>query len=422
MSQATTHRREILAGVLGNVVEWFDFAIYGFFAPVIGKQFFPSADPTNQVISAFAVFASGFLARPLGAAFFGHLGDRRGRRVVLRTSILLMGLSTLLLGCLPDFDAIGIAAPILLTVLRIAQGFSVAGEYSGSIIYLVERAPSGRRGFIGGWVNVSGVLGFLLGSGTSALISQVLTDDQLVQWGWRVPFLLGVSIAFLAFQFRQSISEQLAPAPSSPRAPLLEALRLDWRAMLQVAGLALIASVGFQMMFVYVTTYLSEHIGVPMPKALEIDTIAMAVLLVLTPVAAWLSDRIGRKPVLLMASGGCVVFAWPLFFLISQDNSTLILMGQLGFAFLVSFALGANSATFVEITHVRYRCTVISVAFNVTAAIFGGTAPLIASWLIKSTGKDTTPTIYLMAVAAITTAVVLTLRETYHDEIALPEL
>ncbi|MEM7435069.1 MAG: MFS transporter [Myxococcota bacterium] len=409
----TTSRTEILAGAVGNVMEWFDFAVYGFFAAVIGEQFFPSDDPTTSVIAAFAVFASGFLARPLGAAFFGHLGDKRGRSVVLRSSVFLMGGSTLLLGCLPTYSQIGVAAPILLTLLRIAQGFSVGGEYTGSVIYLVERAPVGSRGLVGGWANFGAVAGFLLGSGLSALISHFLPDDAIASWGWRIPFLAGVSIAGLGAVFRRTMHEE-GHTLAQGRIPLVEAIRLEWRAMLRIAGLILMANVGFYMMFVYVTTYLSEQVGVPTDKALEIDTIAMSALLVITPAAAWLSDRVGRKPVLLVASIGCLVLALPLFMAIHHDDPWLILGGQLGFAVLIGFAFGANSAAIVELTAARYRCTVISVAYNVTLAIFGGTTPLVASWLIDNTGEDLVPAFYLMLMAAITTVVVLTMPETYR--------
>ena len=419
MSKPSATRLQILAGAVGNVMEWFDFAVYGFFASTIGEQFFPSDDPATSVIAAFAVFASGFLARPLGAAFFGHLGDRRGRRVVLRSSVVLMGVSTLLLGCLPTYESIGVAAPILLTLLRVLQGFSVGGEYTGSVIYLVERAPTGQRGIVGGWANFGAVAGFLLGSGLSALISRMLPEDAVADWGWRIPFLAGVSIAALSAVFRRTIQDDPRATAPHDKVPLVEAVRLEWRTMLRIAGLILMSNVGFYMMFVYVTTYLSEEVGVPMAVALEIDTLAMGSLLVITPLAAWLSDRIGRKPVLLVASIGCLMFALPLFAAIHHDDPVLIFLGQLGFAVLIGFAFGANSATIVEITKARYRCTVISVAYNVTLAIFGGTTPLVASWLIKNTGEDLVPAAYLMAMAVVTTAVVIRIPETFRREVQM---
>ncbi|MEM0967319.1 MAG: MFS transporter [Verrucomicrobiota bacterium] len=418
MNRSSSERKRIIAGSVGNVLEWFDFASYGFFAAVIGEQFFPSDDPTISIIAAFAVFASGFLARPLGAMFFGHLGDKRGRAVVLQASVILMGVSTLLIGCLPNYATIGIAAPILLTVLRVAQGFSVGGEYMGSIIYLVERAPAKKRGFVGSWVNVGATLGFLLGSGLGALISGIVSEEALASWGWRVPFLLGVGIALFAAVFRRHMTEEPGLASASEeKIPLIAAVRLEWRTMLRIAGLVLMANIGFYMMFVYVTTYLAEQVGVSMARALEIDTVAMGTLVIIVPITAWLSDRIGRKPVLLVSSIGCAVLSLPLFMVIHHDDTLLIFLGQLAFAILLGGAFGANSAAIVELTKVRYRCTVISVAYNVSVAIFGGTTPLVAAWLIRNTGQDLVPALYLTLGAIITAITVLTMPETYRRDI-----
>lgn len=404
--------REIVAGATGNVMEWFDFSVYGFFAPVIGREFFPSDDPTSSVISAFAVFACGFLARPVGAAFFGHLGDRHGRRVVLRTSVLLMGASTAIVGMLPNQAQIGIAAPVLLTLLRVAQGFSVGGEYTGSVIYLVERAPANRRGLIGGWTNFGAVAGFLLGSAVGAIISAFCSDIQLAAWGWRIPFILGISIAAVSAFYRAGLEDD-EPAPrESNRAPLVEAIRLEWRTMLRIGGVVLMANVGFYMMFVYITTFLSERVGVSTARALEIDTAAMAALLVIVPLTGWLSDRVGRKPVLLAASIGALLLSVPLFLAIQHDDTLWIFLGQLGFAMIVGLSFGPNAATIVEITRAPLRCTTISVAYNVTLAIFGGTTPLVAAWLISNTGDDMTPAYYVMAMALVTTLVLLSLKET----------
>jgi len=407
--------RTILAGSIGNVMEWFDFAVYGFFAQVIGNQFFPSSDPVTSLLAAFGVFASGFLARPIGAAVFGHLGDRVGRAVVLRWSVLLMGASTCLLGLLPTYGQIGMAAPILIVLLRIAQGFSVGGEYTGSVIYLVERAPAGHRGLVGAWTNFGAVAGFLLGSAMAALIAAVLTDEQVAAWGWRVPFILGVSIALLATFFRRGLKE--ATDHREPDLPLKKAFQTEWRTMLKIAGIIMMSNVGFYMMFVYITTYLSEEFGVAMAEALEIDTIAMAVLMVMTPIGGWLSDRLGRKPVALTSAIGCFLLAIPLLMAIGHDDPKLILLGQLGFSVLIGLSFGANAALLVEITQAPYRCTVISVAYNTTLAIFGGTTPVVATWLIHNTGDTLTPAYYVMAMALVTTGTLACLPETSRREL-----
>jgi MFS transporter, MHS family, proline/betaine transporter len=412
-------RHVILAGIGGNLMEWFDFAIYGFFAPVIGTTFFPASDPVSSLLAAFGVFASGFLARPLGAAFFGHLGDRYGRTLVLRRSIQLMGAATFLMGVLPTYAMAGVAAPVALTVLRVLQGFSTGGEYTGSAIYLVERAPEGTRGAAGSWTAFGAVAGVLLGSAVGALVSALCSDAALHAWGWRVPFLLGVLIAGGAAAFRRDIDES-ASFPPGARSPALEAIRYDRRVMLRVSGIVLGTIVAFYMMFIYVTTYLTVRVGVASATALEIDTLAMCALLLMVPLGGWLSDRTGRKPVLLGASIGSVVLAVPLLGAMHHDDPSVILAGQLGFAVLVGLATGANIATMVEITPPERRCSTISIGYNLTLALFGGTTPLVATWLIRDTGNDLMPAYYVMALAAITTAVLWTLPETAHGALAVP--
>ncbi|MEM8550541.1 MAG: MFS transporter, partial [Verrucomicrobiota bacterium] len=326
-----------------------------------------------------------------------------------------------LVGLLPNYDTIGNAAAIALICLRILQGFSVGGEYTGSIIYLVERAPENRRGIVGGWTNFGAVAGFLIGSAVGALISGVLTVDALDSWGWRIPFVAGVSIAGLAAFFRRNLTETPQNDTLDQQLPLVQAVRSEWRTMLRIAGIVLMANVGFYMMFVYVTTYLSEEVGVPMATALEIDTAAMATLLIFVPLSAWLSDKVGRKPVLLSASIGCLILAIPLFYVIRHDDPGLIFLGQFGFAVLIGLAMGPNAATIVEVTRAPYRCTVVSVAYNVTLAIFGGTTPIVATWLIEETGDLLTPAYYLMGMAVVTTITLLSQRETGKGPIEQPE-
>ena len=398
-------------------MEWFDFAVYGYFAPVIGREFFPEDDPVVSMLAAFGVFASGFLARPVGAAFFGHLGDRQGRAVVLRVSVVLMGMATFGMGLLPNYAMIGAAAPVLLTLLRLAQGFSVGGEYTGSVVYLVEAAPKGRRGLVSGWTNVGAVAGFLLGSAVGAVLTRLCDADQLAAWGWRIPFLIGVTIALAAAFFRRSLEDEAPSSASEDGSPVLEAVRTEWRTMLRVAAVILTANVGFYMMFVYVTTYLSEQVGIEEARALEVDTLAMCALLAIVPAAGWLSDRIGRKPVLLTASIGVLVLSVPLLEAIRHQDPLWILAGQVGFAVLIGLAFGANGAAIVEMTRSRLRCSTISVAYNFCLAIFGGTTPLVAAWLISQTHDDMTPAYYLMGMAVVTTVALLPLRETAWDEL-----
>ena len=360
-----TPTRRLVAGFAGNVMEWFDFAVYGYFAPVIGQTFFPSDDKVTSLLAAFGVFASGFLARPIGAVFFGHLGDRYGRPLVLKVSVILMGTATFSMGLLPGYATVGATAPILLTLLRLAQGFSVGGEYTGSVVYLVEEAPVGRRGRMSAFAALGAVAGFLLGSSLGTAVTLYCTEAELAAWGWRIPFLFGVVIAAVAMFFRRNLDESgTAKSEQSERWPILESFRTEWRAMLRIVGIILTANVGFYMMFVYVTTYLSEETGMKASRALEIDTISMCALLVVIPFAGWLSDRIGRKPVLLIGSVGMLFLSWPLLEAVRYGSSAWTLVGQFGFAILVGFGFGANGAAIVEITQSKLRCSTISVAYK----------------------------------------------------------
>ncbi|WP_309386548.1 MFS transporter [Cerasicoccus frondis] len=409
-------RKQFIAGAIGNVLEWFDFAAYGFFASTIGQQFFPIEDKTLSLLAAFGVFASGFMARPLGAVFFGSLGDRKGREVVLRWSVILMGLSTFALGVLPNYQAIGLAAPVLLTLLRMLQGFSVGGEFTGSIIYLVENAPPGRRGAIGVWAFVGGVLGMLGGSYVGALINDALTPEQLASWGWRLPFLGGISVMAVCLYFRRNLTGN-EPESHTGRPPTWMAIKTDWRVMLKIMGMFLLGSAGFYMMFIYITTYTHEELGMPEGVSLKINSLAMLALVIFSIGWGWISDRVGRKPVLLFSSLGCLLFSYPLFLLIQHTTQLYVFLGQLGFALLIGATLGASTAVMVENTKATFRCSSVSMAYNLTMAIFGGTTPMVATWLIGESGNPLEPTFYLMGLAAVSTVAICFLPETHRLEL-----
>ncbi|MBT5752029.1 MAG: MFS transporter, partial [Rhodospirillaceae bacterium] len=379
---SSAHRKTILAGFIGNILEWYDFAVYGYFAPIIASHFFPSDDPTASLIATFGVFAAGYMARPIGGAIFGHIGDIYGRKLVLTLSVGLMGISTFLIGVLPDHAAIGVSASILLLILRLLQGLSVGGEFTGSIVFLVENARENRRGLTGSWANFGAILGFLIGSGIGAACAILLTQEQLDAWGWRVPFLVGILIAFVGMYIRHNLTE--IPLEETDRdrteSPALTAVKTEWPTMLRIGGLILMANVGFYLMFVYMTTYLSEIIHVDMSTALEINTLCLAVILLLIPVGGYLSDKFGRRPILLAASLSLLVFSYPLMALIHHQNMWMILAGQMGFAILIGLSFGVNPAALVEMVPARIRCSTLSIAYNACLAIFGGTTPLVATY------------------------------------------
>jgi len=407
-------RRVVLAGIAGNVMEWYDFAVYGYFAQAIGQHFFPSRDPTASVIAAFGVFAAGFLMRPFGGLLFGYIGDRMGRQAALTLSVLAMAVPTCLIGLLPDYAQIGVAASALMVGLRLVQGLSAGGEYTTSIVFLVEGAAPGRRGLMGSWSVFGAVAGILLGSAVGAVLTSVVSAEAAQTWGWRVPFLAGLVVGLTGFYIRRHLPKAAArpEAAPPPTAPVREAFRTAWRAMLRVAGLNVLTAVGFYMMFVYVVTYLQQVVHVRAARALDINTINMVLLLLLMPTAGALSDRIGRKPLLVGAALGMFVFAWPLFWLVHHPDSRLILAGQMGFAVLIGLFLGVVPATMAEAFPARVRCSAVSVGYNLCYSVLGGTTPMVTAYLITRSHNDLSPAFYLMAAAAISLLVLLRLHET----------
>ncbi len=402
----------LITGSVGNVLEWYDFALYGYFAPVLATLFFPSDSALASLLSTFGVFAVGFFARPLGAILFGHVGDTRGRRTALVWSVMLMAVPTCLLGLLPTHEEIGIAAPLLLTLLRLLQGLSVGGEFAGSMAFLVEHAPAGRRGYAGSWSEFSAQVGILLGSGTSALLTATLSPEALYAWGWRVPFLLGVLVALVAVYMRTGIEEspefeRLKKSEAVPRFPLFEVLRHRRAELVQAVGIILLYAASFYLVFVYLITYVSRVLAYPLGLAMVSNTLGLAVFTILVPVMGALSDRVGRRAPLLAGAAGLSLLAYPLFTLLDRQTFATILVAHLTFALLVACYAGPMCATVVELFPPQGRYTGLSVAYNLALALFGGTAPLVATFLIERSGSVMAPGWYLLACAVVSGVTVL---------------
>ena len=407
-------RRAALAGAAGNVMEWYDFAVYAYMAPIISGLFFPSEDSFASLLATYGAFAAGYVSRPLGALFFGHIGDTFGRKRVLVLSALLMGAATFAVGILPDTHQIGPVAAAILVVLRVVQGFSVGGEYTGSTTFVVEHAPTRRRAFFASWILSGAAGGFLLGSAVAALMTNLFDAAALHDWAWRIPFISGAAIAIVATILRRSIEEPPVQADASPIAgsPIVVAFRDYWRDLLRIMGLALAVNVGFYIMFVYAVSYLTERMHISAAAAMDINTVCMVVLTFLPLPIALLADRIGRKPILLSGAIGVVVLSWPLFWFMHHQNLTLVLIGQLGFAVLFSWIFAANPAAMAEILPRRVRVTVLSVGYNICLSIFGGTTPLVAAYLVHRTSDDFAPVYYLMALGVLSLIAVLSIPET----------
>jgi MHS family proline/betaine transporter-like MFS transporter len=415
ISQPPKTTRTVVAGVIGNVLEWYDFALFGFFAPVISGLFFPSEDRLASLLATYGVFAIGFLMRPVGGAIFGHIGDRVGRKKALELSVILMAVPTTLVGALPSYHRIGIIAPIILTLVRMLQGASVGGELIGSMSFLGEHSPPGRRGLLGSWTSSSAIGGVLIGSGVAALVTRALSPDDLMAWGWRVPFLCGFLVGLAGLWLRQGIEEspsftEAAEAGEVARSPVSEALRRNFGAVVRTFGLAILMAVGFYLPFVWLSTWLAHINRPPLADALTVNTIALAIFTALIPASGMLSDRLGRKPVIMAGAIGFLVLSYPLFLLLSQGTFAAALGAQLVFAVCGALVIGPCPAAYVEMFPTRTRYSGIAMGYNAAQALFGGTTPLIATWLIRISGNDRAPAFYLIA-AAVTAVAALTIEE-----------
>ena len=413
-SSSPIARKTVVAGAIGNMLEWYDFALYGYFAPVFASLFFPSEYPSVSLISAFGVFAIGFLARPLGALLFGYVGDTVGRREALAWSVILMSIPTCGVGFLPTFDAVGVAAPLALTFFRFLQGLSVGGEFTGSATFLVEHAPSSRRGYTGSWAGFSAQIGALLGSAVSTLVMLSVTEEALHQWAWRIPFVLGSLIGVVGWYLRRRIAESPAfeharQAGDLSATPIHDVFTSQRVALVRLIGLVWLHGVAFYLLYVYLTTYLMMMTSVPRGIVLTINTICMALLAILIPVMGHLSDRIGQKLLLLVGAAGLTTTSYPLFLLLSTSQPAFILTAQLLLTGLVACYMGPFFAATAALFPTAQRYTGLSVGYNIGSALFGGTAPLVATLLIEWTGNSLAPGIYLSFSGLIALTVVWTL-------------
>ena len=410
------NRLATVASVAGNGLEWYDFAVYGFMAPFLADVFFPSADPTSALIASFGAFAAGYLMRPLGGLFFGHFGDKLGRKKMLVLSVQLMAIPTFLVGCLPSYASVGILAPVLLVLMRMLQGLSVGGELPGSVVYQVESAPAHKRGLAGSWVNVGAMTGVLAGSAMAALLTNILTPDQVVAWGWRIPFLMGVVIGVVAAYLRQHLPEtecfeQRRSEGQLPESPVREAMATQGREMTLVALFVLGFGVLYYQAFVYLPTYLSRVVQMPESRSLEFNTVAMLLTTLLIPVVGALSDRIGRRNLLIAGFLAVAALALPVFTALERGSTVSVLGAEIVLALLAAIPLGIVPAFIVEVFPARTRFSAYSLSFNLTMGIFGGTTPMVATWLIATTGSTHAPAYYLSATAVVAAGALMMLRD-----------
>ncbi len=395
----TTVKKAVAASAMGNATEWFDYGVYAYVAVEIGQNFFPGEYAT---LGALLVFAVSFILRPLGGLVWGPLGDRLGRTRVLAATILLMCGATFLVGVLPNYEAIGIWAPILLVVLRVIQGFSTGGEYGGAATFMAEYAPDRRRGFWGSFLEFGTLAGFTLAVIVVYAVETVVGPEAMAEWGWRVPFLLALPLGLIGLYLRTRIEETpvfraLEDQSSSGGAVALKDLVTEyWRPVLQLFGLVIALNVINYTLLTYMPTYLQGTIGLDSGDADLLVIIGQVAMMAVIPFAGGLSDRIGRKPCWWISLVGIFVLAIPMFMLMKLGLVWAI-VGFTVLGLIYVLQLGTISATFPAMfpTHVRY--TGMAASYNIATALFGGTAPAANEALIGATGSDLVPAFYMMA-------------------------
>ncbi|MBD2760524.1 MFS transporter [Yimella sp. cx-573] len=418
-----TRRKVVTASFIGNFVEWFDYAVYGYLATTIAVVFFPEQDRHAALLATYALFAVSFIIRPIGGFFWGNLGDRIGRKNALALSILIMSGATFCIGLLPTYNSVGLLAPGLLLLIRLVQGFSAAGEYAGSSAFLVEYAPPRKRGLYAAVVPASTAAGLLLGSLMAAAMSALLTESQMNGWGWRIPFLLAAPMGLIGRYIREKLEDTpefraMAEKDTAVKAPTRELLTTYWRTGLIASGAVLLNAVGFYVILSYMPTYLSEEMGVGKTQSFIATTIALLTYVFFILLTGMLSDRFGRRKVLITASICFILFTVPAFALLDTTSFTVIVLIQVLLGGMLTLNDGTLPSFLAELfpTHVRYSG--FAVSFNLSNALFGGTAPFMATFLIGATGSKLAPAWYLVGAAAISMTAVIIAKETAHKALA----
>ena len=423
--QRNSLRRVIAASLIGTTIEWYDFFLYGSAAALVfNKLFFPSFDPLVGTLLAFATYAVGFIARPLGGIVFGHFGDRIGRKRLLMWSLVMMGLATVLIGLLPGYDAIGIWAPVGLIVLRVVQGFAVGGEWGGAVLMAAEHGDAKRRGYWASWPQAGVPLGSLLSAGILALMAGFQSEADFIAWGWRVPFLLSAVLVVVGWYIRNRVAEspmfaaEIEAAEAPPRLPIMDVVRERPRAILLGAGLRVGENIGYYILTVFSLTFLVDVAAENRSLALDALLIGAAVQFVAIPLLASLSDRIGRRAVYAFGAFGLAIFAFLFFPMLASGSDALIILAIV-LGLLFHAAMYAPQAAFItELFPTRIRYSGVSIAYQLTAIFAGSLAPIIALWLYKDLGSSVPVSIYVAIACAISGISALLARETKGVELS----
>jgi len=424
-SERTPLRRVVMASLIGTTIEWYDFFLYGSAAALVfNRLFFPEFDPLVGTMLAFATYALGFVARPVGGIVFGHFGDRIGRKRLLMLSLVLMGVATILIGLLPTYAQIGVWAPIALIVLRLVQGFAVGGEWGGAVLMAAEHGDAARRGFWASWPQAGVPAGSLLAAAVLAIMAAVQTEADFLQWGWRVPFVLSALLVIVGWYIRNRVSEspmfeaEFEAADAPAKVPAMDVLRERPKALVLGAGLRLGENISYYILTVFSLTYLVDVSHESRSVALNALLIGAAVQFFAIPLLALLSDRIGRRPVYALGAFGLAIWGFVLFGLLgSGDNASIILALVVGLV-LHGAMYGPQAAFITELFPTRIRYSGVSIAYQLTSIVAGSLAPIIALWLYKQYDSATPVAIYVGVACVVSGVSALLARETRGLELA----
>ena len=415
-------RKVIISSMIGNALEWYDYALYAQFAYIISQHFFPPQDPMVALISTFGVFAVGFLVRPLGAILFGIIGDKYGRRTALSLAIFLMSVPTACIGLLPSYQQIGIWAPILLTVIRFLQGLSLGGEFSGCIAYVVEHSHVSYRGFAGSTSFVSMCIGMLMGSLTAISLAYILSPEDLRSWGWRMPFIAGLAIGGIGLYIRMHLSESPVYQKAKREgeisaAPLTEVMIGYLKPLFVAMGLYMNVTVPFYTVTITVNQFMQSTLKYSVSDSVFVNSISLLTLIITMPLSAYISDRVGRKPLLLTGILMNIVFAYPIFVMLNSGGIWIPLISQVMLAISTGIYMGPMPTTLVELFPTRVRFTGVAVSYNLVAGLFGGTATMLSLWLVDKTKNNVAISYYLIAAALVSLFTIVFYKETYNKKI-----
>lgn len=419
ISEFQQMKKVIISCVSGSALEWYDFAIYSFFAQIIGKLFFPSSDGFQSLIASFGAFASGLIARPLGSVLFGYIGDVWGRKKALVISIYLMAIPTALMGFIPTYEQIGSLSGIILTLIRIAQGLALGGGFTGTIVFLYEHSSRKRKATFSSWAPFSLVSGFVLGAVVATLISNVLTTEQLESFGWRIPFILSFFGTFIAKYVREKLQDPQEFLNQDQNAKKKESLfgnllNNHWKSLILVIFTDFLTASGYFLISIFLTTYFDTMLKLGHKTAFLIQTINMLFLSLLILFGGWCADRLGRRRQMLISCLLLAILAYPLFLLMSQGTFLSVLFGELGIVFLFAMYYGPIPATICSMFPTNVRLVGVSIAHNVAMAAFGAYAPTLATYTLKWTGNLASPAILFIISALITSVALFVWKEKLH--------